>query len=65
MGIISWIRSHLSAGVPFDQPSLVRYRYEDPDFEEVERAAADDVAAVEQDGKYFRRDSPGNDPDEL
>ena len=44
--------------------SLIKYRYEDPAFEPVEEAAAADVAAVEEDDKYFGRDSPAS-QDEL
>ncbi len=67
MGFLSWFRSLRSADVPDDeeQPnSLIKYRYEDPSFEQTERAAAADVAAVEEDAKYFGSDSPAN-QDEL
>jgi len=70
MGIRSWLRSLRSEDVqdedvPDDEPSsLIKYRYEDPDLEQVEQAAARDVAAVEEDDKYFDRDSPAN-QDEL
>ena len=65
MGIRSWFRSRRSSDVPDDgQSSLIKYRYDDPDFEPVEKAAAEDVAAVEQDDKYFGRDSPAS-QDEL
>jgi hypothetical protein len=65
MGILSWLRSLRSADAADDeQPSLIKYRYEDPDFEPTERAAAADVAAVEEDAKYFGSDSPAN-QDEL
>ena len=70
MGIRSWLRSLRSEDVqdedvPDDEPSsLIKYRYEDPDLEQVEQAAARDVAAVEEDDKYFGRDSPAN-QDEL
>jgi hypothetical protein len=70
MGIRSWLRSLRSEDVqdedvPDDEPSsLIKYRYEDPAFEEVERAAAQDVAAVEEDDKYFSPDSPAS-QDEL
>jgi len=51
--------------VPDDEPSsLIKYRYEDPAYEQVEKAAAQDVAAVEEDDKYFSRDSPAS-QDEL
>ena len=65
MGILSWFRSRRSADVPDDGGNnLIKYRYEDPDLEPIERAAADDVAAVEQDDKFFGRDSPAS-QDEL
>ena len=65
MGILSWFRSLRSADAPGDgQNSLIKYRYEDPDLEQVEKAAAQDVAAVEEDDKYFGRDSPAS-QDEL
>jgi hypothetical protein len=66
MGILSWLRSRRSADVPEDQPtnSLIKYRYEDPAFEPVEEAAAADVAAVEEDAKFFGPDSPAS-QDEL
>ena len=44
--------------------SLIKYRYEDPDFEPIEEAAAADVAAVEEDDKFFGPDSPAS-QDEL
>jgi hypothetical protein len=70
MGIRSWLRSLRSQDVqdedvPDDEPSsLIKYRYEDPAFEQVEKAAAQDVAAVEEDAKYFSPDSPAS-QDEL
>jgi len=68
MGIRSWFRSLRSADTLDDDDdgrnSLIKYRYEDPDFEATERAAAEDVAAVEEDDKFFGRDSPAN-QDEL
>jgi hypothetical protein len=65
MGIRSWFRSLRSEDVPEDEPSsLIKYRYEDPAFEQVENAAARDVAAVEEDDKYFAPDSPAS-QDEL
>jgi hypothetical protein len=65
MGILSWFRSLRSADVSDDEPnSLIKYRYEDPSFEPTERAAAADVAAVEEDAKYFGSDSPAS-QDEL
>lgn len=70
MGIRSWLRSLRTEDVqdedlPDDEPSsLIKYRYEDPAFEQVEKAAAQDVAAVEEDAKYFSPDSPAS-QDEL
>ncbi len=64
MGILSWFRSLRSPDVPEERHSLVKHRYEDPDFEATEEAAARDVAAVEEDDKYFGRDSPAS-QDEL
>ena len=64
MGILSWFRSRRSPDIPDEQHSLIRLRYEDPDFEETEEAAAADVAAVEEDAKYFGSDSAA-DQDEL
>ena len=65
MGILSWLRSLRSADVPEDESnSLIKYRYEDPAFEPVEKAAAEDVAAVEEDAKFFGPDSPAS-QDEL
>jgi hypothetical protein len=65
MGILSWFRSRRSPDVPDDKArSLLKLRYEDPDFEPVEEAAAADVAAVEEDAKYFGSDAPAN-QDEL
>jgi hypothetical protein len=61
MGILSWFRSLRSADIPEDEPnSLIKYRYEDPAYEQVEKAAADDVAAVEEDDKFFGPDSPAS-----
>ncbi len=64
MGILSWLRSLRSTDVPDEPHSLLRPRYEDPDLQEIQEAAAADVAAVEQDDKYFGPNSPAN-QDEL
>jgi len=64
MGIRSWFRSRRSPDLPEEKHSLIKLRYEDPAFEETERAAAADVAAVEEDDKYFGKDAPAN-QDEL
>ena len=67
MGILSWFRSLRSSDGPDDEDrthSLIKHRNEDSSFEPTERAAAADVAAVEEDAKYFGSDSPAN-QDEL
>jgi hypothetical protein len=64
MGILSWFRSLRSSDLPDEPHSLLKLRYEDPDFEPTEEAAAADVSAVEEDAKYFGPDSPAN-QDEL
>jgi len=67
MGIRSWFRSLRSEDIPDEDapPSLLRYRYEDPALEPIEEAAAADVAAVEEDAKYFGQHSPGASQDDL
>jgi hypothetical protein len=71
MGIRSWFRSRQTSGAPDDSGdsgsgghSLIKLRYEDPALESVEEAAAADVARVEEDAKYFGRNTPA-DEDEL
>ena len=59
MGIFSWLRRK-PADRPKPKHSLVRYRYEDPSRADIERAAAADVEAVEQDDKYFGGQAPGD-----
>ena len=70
MGIFSRFRRSSRPRPPVDEPdappSLVRYRYEDPALEDIERAAAADVEAVERDEKYFGgQDSGGSAHDDL
>ena len=70
MGFFSWLSS---CGSRFEDeiaaeqepPSLVHSTYENPRLEEIQRAAAEDVARVQQDDKYFGKNSPGSDPDAL
>ena len=60
MGFFSWFSSCGTVGED-EPPSLVRTNYnDDPELTEVQRAAAEDVARVEQDDKYFG----GTDSDE-
>jgi len=78
MGIFSWFGSHRRTGKhaakrgaradvpdPDLPPSLVRTNYEDPKLEAIQEAAAEDVAAVEEDDKYFGEDSPAKHEDML
>jgi hypothetical protein len=44
--------------------SLVEINEESPKLQEVEQAAAEDVARVQEDDKYFDRNAPANE-DEL
>ena len=76
MGIFSRFGSRKSAGKrgrhrsghpvvdPGDPPSLVRQNVESPELQEIEDAAAADVARVREDDKYFGRDASANE-DEL
>jgi hypothetical protein len=60
MSIFSRFRSRRSADDP-DQPhSLIRDQYDDPKLAEIQRNAAEDIEAVEQNDKYFDPDSPAN-----
>ncbi|MGH3197323.1 MAG: hypothetical protein ACRDOH_04555 [Streptosporangiaceae bacterium] len=63
MGIRSWFRSLRSSDDPDEQHSLIKLRYEDPELEPIEEAAAADVAAVEEDAKYFGSDSRADQDD--
>jgi hypothetical protein len=60
MGFFSWMSSCGTVGED-EPPSLIRYNDEDSDLNEVRRAAAEDVARVEQDDKYFGRGDQGED----
>ena len=53
MGWFSWLRSCGTVVDADEPPSLVHYNDEDSDLDEIKRAAAEDVARVEQDDKYF------------
>ena len=58
MGFFSWLSSCGTVADTDEPPSLIRYNDEDSDLDPVKRAAAEDVARVEQDDKYFGGDSP-------
>lgn len=53
MGLLNWLRNGRTA------KTLIRTRYDDPELSEVQRDVAADVAAVEEDDKYFDPRSPG------
>ena len=42
--------------------SLLRNQRDDPKFQRLQRAAAEDVATIRQDDQYFDPNSPGNQP---
>ncbi|MGD0606219.1 MAG: hypothetical protein ABSA53_21865 [Streptosporangiaceae bacterium] len=66
MGIFSWFRSRWVTEEPDDRHSLIqRNEEDDPELDEIRRAAAEDVAAVEQDDKFFGRDAPANQDEGL
>jgi hypothetical protein len=65
MGILSRLGFRRSAGEKEQPPSLIRYRYEDPKRAEVEEAAAEDIAAVEENDKYFHLDAPAREDEGL
>jgi hypothetical protein len=54
MGFFSWFSSCGTVGED-EPPSLIRINEGNPDQTEIQRAAAEDVARVEQDDKYFGR----------
>ena len=57
MGFFSWFSSCGTVGED-EPPSLVRTNYAGPELTEIQRAAAEDVARVEQDDKYFGGSGP-------
>ena len=59
MGLFTWLRSCGTVVDSDGPPSLIHYNDEDSGLDETKRAAAEDVARVEQDDKYF-----GGDPSE-
>jgi hypothetical protein len=52
MGFFSWVSSCGTVGED-EPPSLVQSNYDNPDLDEVQHAAAEDVARLQQDDKYF------------
>ena len=52
MGFFSWFSSCGTVGED-EPPSLVHYNYDNPELTETQRRAAEDVARLQQDDKYF------------
>jgi hypothetical protein len=52
MGFFSWVSSCGTVGED-EPPSLVKSNYDNPDLDEVQERAAEDVARLQQDDKYF------------
>ena len=68
MGIFSRFRErgHADERSLFERLVMPRGRPPDPKLEEIQRAAAADVADMEaEDRKYFRQDGPGDIEDDL
>lgn len=57
MGVFSWLRPRRR------RKSLIVIRPEDPELTKTQRAAAEDVARIREDDKYFGKGSPGDDYD--
>ena len=66
MGIFSWIVRGGTEGRFRLRRWVIPRGRPDPKTDEIKRAAAADVAAMEaEDRKYFRQDGPGKDEDAL
>jgi len=68
MGIFSWFSATRSPEEPgwLRRLVLLRPGRRDPKLEEIKRAAAADVAAMEEEARrYFRADGPGDREDDL
>jgi hypothetical protein len=64
MGLRSAFISYWSRDWPGRRSSLViSRRKKRPRLEEIKRAAAEDVARIEEDDKYFRPDAPADQGD--
>jgi len=65
MGFLSWLVNSANEG-GWLRRLVIRSGRPDPKLEEIKRAAAEDVAAMEaEDRKYFRQDGPGKIEDDL
>jgi len=65
MGIFSWLSRWRDDPSAERRTLIFRNDEDDPEFDEVRRAAAADVAAVEQDDKFFGRNAPANQDEGL
>jgi hypothetical protein len=68
MGLFSRFRERRQSGGPslFQRLVMPRGHPPSPKLEEIQQAAAEDVAAMEaEDRKYFRQDGPGDIEDDL
>lgn len=72
MGILSWLAAKLGSTKDPEEPGWVR-RFvlpapgkDDPKLDAIKRAAAEDVAEMEEeDREYFRQDGPERQEDDL
>jgi hypothetical protein len=60
MGFFSWVSSCGTVGED-EPPSLIRINEGNPAQSDVQRRAAEDVARIEQDDKYFGPSDPDDD----
>jgi hypothetical protein len=66
MGFLSWLVNTSNDGGWLRRWVIRTGRKPNPKLEEIKRAAAADVAAMEEeDRKYFRQDGPGKIEDDL
>jgi hypothetical protein len=66
MGLFSWLGSRKSAGKPDRLRRWVMPTQPvEPGADEMKRAAAADIAEMEEDRRHVRPDAPGNYQDEL
>jgi hypothetical protein len=65
MGFLSWLVNSSNEG-GWLRRWVIRSGRPDPKLDEIKRAAAEDVALMEEeDRRYFRQDGPGNIEDDL
>lgn len=72
MGMLSWLSAKVGSTRSPEEPGWVRRWVmplpgrDDPKLDRIKRAAAEDVAAMEEeDREYFRQDGPGHREDDL